>query len=209
MRVTSPSTRAVLGLLAILGAGVADCQEQPTSSAALPSPGTVEVLGVAEDRFNPTHGTVFFQVSDAFFPADPRDVAVIVNDRQLPPGDLSVSRRIVSASYVVPEGANEVVLRAWDAAGQVLTASARFWAGDLTVVAHLTDFSGALLDGAEVVAALQADQEVRSVSQSRDGVVEFVNVPSSGVVLTARHFSGLEGEARMGPGERRARLVLR
>ncbi len=209
MRVTSPSIRGLLGLLAILGAGAADCQELQTPGTAPPSPGTVEVLGVAEDRFNPTHGTVFFQLADAFFPADPRDVAVIVNDRQLPPGDISVSRRIVSASYVVPDGANEIVLRAWDAMGQVLTASTRFWAGNLTVVAHLTDFSGALLDGVEVVAVLEADETVRSASQSREGVAEFANVPASGVVLTARHPTGLQGEARLGPGERRARLVLR
>lgn len=207
--VPGKTIRNSLAVLAISCSGLALGQEPVPAAVDTASPGTVEILGVAEDRLNPTHGTVFFQVSNAFFPADPRDVAVIINDAQLPPGDLAVSRRIVSASYVVPDGASEIVLRAWDAAGQVLTATTRFWAGNLTILAQVTDFEGTLLDDAEVVATLQADPSVRSVARSRGGEVEILNVPPTGIVLNASHPSGLEGETTLQAGERRARLVLR
>lgn len=202
-------TRALLAILAFAGALPAHGQEQAQPSEASASPGIVEILGVAEDRLNPTHGTVFFQVSKAYFPADPRDVAVIVNGVQLPPGDLAVSRRIVSASYVVPDGASEIVLRAWDAAGQVLTATTRFWAGNSTILARVTDFQDMPLDDAEVVATLQADPSVRSVARSQNGEVEIVNVPPTEMLLSASHPSGLAAEATLRAGERRATLVLR
>lgn len=214
MYMPSQSLRRATPLLAIVFAGfaitgIARSQEPAEVPTSAPSPGTIEVLGVAEDRLNPTHGTVFFQVSNAFFPADARDIAVIVNGRQLPAGDLAVSRRIVAARYVIPDGESEIVLRAWDAAGQVLSATTHIWAGDLTIHARVTDLGDLALDDAEVVVTLADAPSVRSVARSSQGVVEFVNVPSSEILLTARHPSGLEGETILAAGERRALLVLR
>ena len=208
------SLRRAMTLLAIATAataltGIARGQEPAEVPTSAPSPGTIEVLGVAEDRLNPTHGTVFFQVSKAFFPADARDIAVIVNGRQLPAADLAVSRRIVAARYIIPDGENEIVLRAWDAAGQVLSATTHIWAGDLTIHARVTDLGDLALDDAEVVATLAAAPSVRAVARSSNGVVEFVNVPSSQILLTASHPSGLEGETTLAAGQRRALLVLR
>ena len=211
---SSQSLRRAMTILAIAFAGIAisgiaGSQEPAEVPTSVPSPGTIEIRGVAEERLNPTHGTVFFQVSNAFFPADVRDIAVIVNGRQLPAADLAVSRRIVAARYVIPEGENEIVLRAWDAAGQVLSATTHIWAGDLTIHARVTDFDDRALDDAEVVATLANAPSIRTVARSREGIVEFVNVPSSEVLLTASHPSGLEGETTLAAGQRRALLVLR
>ena len=56
---------------------------------------------------------------------------------------------------------------------------------------------------------LAGSPSVRSVARSRGGVVEFVNVPTSPMILTGRHPSDLEGEVTLSAGERRALLVLR
>ena len=72
---------------------------------------TARVEGIAETRFNPTHGTAFFLLTGADFPTGAGDVAVLVNENQLPGSRVSLSRRIVTASYVMPPGLNEVILR--------------------------------------------------------------------------------------------------
>ena len=87
---------------------------QTTDTPAQEVIGDVSVSGISETRFNPTHGTVFFTVSGASFPTEARDVAVLINEEQLPPAALSLSRRIIAASFAMPQGMNEVVLRAWD-----------------------------------------------------------------------------------------------
>ena len=104
--------------------------------------GDVSVSGIAETRFNPTHGTVFFTISGASFPNDARDVAVLINDNQLPPSALSLSRRIIAASFAMPPGMNEIILRAWDSQGRMMTADTIVWAGDLTILVDVVDLSG-------------------------------------------------------------------
>ena len=148
---TSTSLQRAIAILALLAAGSAFGQE---GTATLPSPGEIRVSGISPARFNPTHGTVFFSVHGAYFPSDPRDVAVIVDDRQLPAGRVTVTRRIVAAAYIMGPGRGTVTLRAWDGAGQVLTASETVWSGDLTLAVEVTDALGGPVDQAELVASL-------------------------------------------------------
>ena len=197
---------AGISLLCLLIAAVADAQETAT---AQPSPGRVALSGISPARFNPTHGTVFFTVSGAYFPADPRDVAVIIDDRQLPVSDLSVSRRIVSASYVAAPGANTVTLRAWHASGQVLTSTETVWTGDLTLDIDVTDALGRPLDSGEVVASLSRDPSVSSTVQIREGRAEVVNLPDADIRIEAKHPSGLEAVAVVAARDRWASLSLR
>jgi hypothetical protein len=193
-------------LLSLLAGATGSAQETPVST---PSPGAVSISGVSPERFNPTHGTAFFRVSGAFFPADPRDVAVIIDDRQLPAGRLAVSRRVVAASYVMSPGRNSMTLRAWDAAGQVLTAQTQVWAGDLTLEVEIADGLGNLMDGVEVTASLSAAPSVRSTVSVTGGRVEFVNLPDAEILLEARHPTGLHASAIVRASERRTGLVLR
>ena len=181
---------------------------QDTGSAS-PSPGEVAVSGISPTRFNPTHGTVFFTLSGAYFPSDPRDVAVIIDDRQLPVGNLSVSRRIVAAAYIMNPGTNTITLRAWDAAGQVLTTRVTVWAGDLPLAVDVTDLAGRPVESGELVASLVRDPTVRSVVPIRDGRAEVENLPDADVRIEARQGAALRAESVFAARDRRVSLVLR
>jgi hypothetical protein len=193
-------------LLLLMTVGAAGAQDGAVSA---PSTGEVAISGISPERFNPTHGTVFFTLGGAFFPADPRDVAVIIDERQLPVGNLSVSRRIVSASYIMNPGMNLVTLRAWDAAGKVLTTQASVWAGDLTLAVEVADSLGRPVERGELVASLSRDSSVRSIVPIRDGRAEVVNLPDADIRLQATQGSGLEAVAVVPARDRRASLVMR
>lgn len=193
-------------LLLLPGARSVGAQDQESYE---PSPGEVTISGVSPTRFNPTHGTAFFRVSGAYFPSDPRDVAVIVGERQLSAGSLAVTRRIAAASYVMPPGPNSLTLRAWDAGGQVLTTTTRIWAGDLTLSVQVTDAMGNPADGGEVVASLTAAPSVRTVVPVVDGRAELSNLPDAEIRLEATHPGGLSATTTVRAAYRRAELVLR
>jgi len=194
---------AILLLLAASAAGAQD------AGVSAPSAGEVSVSGISPTRFNPTHGTMFFTLNGAYFPADARDVAVIIGDRQLPVGSLSVSRRIVSASYIMDPGANTITLRAWDAAGQVLTSQVTVWSGDLTLVVDVTDSLGRPVERGQLVASLARDRSVTTTAPIRAGRAEVVNLPDADIRIEAIQPSGLEATAVVPARGRRASLILR
>ena len=197
-------------LLLAAAVGRIGAQEQEVEPPAIEPPGgDVTVSGVSPTRFNPTRGTAFFRVSGAYFPSDSRDVAVMVGDRQLPAGSLAVTRRIVAASYVMSPGPNTLTLRAWDAAGQVLTTTTRLWAGDLTLVVRLSDSLGNPMDGGVVAASLTADPSVRRVVTVKEGEARFTDLPDAEIRLEARHPKGLDAATTVRAAERRAELILR
>jgi len=181
-------------------------QESPSST---PSAGTISVSGVSAERFNPTHGTAFFRVSGAYFPSDPRDVAVIIDDRQLPAGNLAVSRRIVAASFVMAPGPNTLVLRAWDNSGQVLTSETRLWAGDLTMEVEITDVLGSPVKDGQLTASLATAPSIRSTVAVANGRAELVNLPDEDLLLEASDPSGRRAILTVRAADRRAALVLR
>lgn len=196
--------QAAIVLMIVGSASLA--QEAPIQP---PSQGDVAVSGVSSERFNPTHGTAFFRASGAYFPADPRDVAVMIGDRQLPAGNLSVTRRIVAASYVMPPGPNTMTLRAWDASGQVLTGEVRIWAGNLTLEVMVVDALGNPAGEGELTARLSADPSVVATVAVQEGRGEIVNLPDEDILLEARHPDGRRGTASARASERRATVVLR
>ena len=194
-------------MILFLSAGtLAVAQETPSST---PSPGTVSVSGVSPERFNPTHGTAFFRVSGAYFPSDPRDVAVIIDDRQLPAGNLAVSRRIVAASFVMAPGPNSLVLRAWDDSGQVLTSETPVWAGELTMEVEITDVLGNPVEDGQLTASLTALPSIRSTVAVANGRAELVNLPDEELLLEASDPSGRSAVLTVRAADRRAALVLR
>lgn len=190
----------------ILSGHMALAQEAPAPG---PSSGDVSLSGISEVRFNPTHGTLFFRVSGAFFPTDPRDVAVIIGERQLPAGNLAVSRRLVSASYVMPPGPNTITLRAWDASGEVLTAERRVWAGDLTLQVEILDVLGNPLESGELTASLAVSPSVRSTVAVHNGGAVIVNLPDEEILLEAETPAGYRGSLRVRAADRRATLLVR
>lgn len=197
-------TRTSAILLLLAGAAAAQEEAVPT-----PSPGEVAISGISPSRFNPTHGTVFFTVSGAYFPADPRDVAVIIGDRQLPGLNLSVTRRIVSAAYLMDSGMNEVTLRAWDASGQVLTSRVAVWSGDLSLAVDVTDDLGRPVERGRLVASLAGQPSVHSTVPILNGRAQVVNLPDADIRLEASQPSGGDSVAVVPARDRRASLVLR
>ena len=193
----------LLGALVLGGSGVS-AQESPG-----PSSGSIAISGISPDRFNPSHGTVFFEISGAYFSADPRDVAIYINDRQLPLADVLVSPRIVAASYVMDPGANTVSIRAWDAAGATLNSEVRVWAGNLDITATLTDVLDQPLDDGTVVATLEGEPNVMATTAVRDGSAVISNLPDARIILEASHPSGLSARETVSVAQRRAQLVLR
>lgn len=175
----------------------------------LASEAEIRIEGLAENRFNPTHGTVFFVLSGADFPAEVSDVAVLVNDAQVPAPRVSLSRRIVSAGYVMPQGLNEVILRAWDQQGRLMSADTLVWAGDRLLVIDVVDDTGQPLEGAAVTAQLANQRSVQVTVQAHGGVAQFVNLPGESIALAASFPDGRSGILTVGPDEQRAILVLR
>jgi hypothetical protein len=171
--------------------------------------GDVVVSGIAETRFNPTHGTVFFTVSGASFPIEARDVAVLINEDQLPPATLSLSRRIIAASFAMPQGMNEVVLRAWDNQGRMMTADTIVWAGDLTILVDVVDMLGEPVDGAVITARLANQRSVHATMTAHGGSAEFVNLPDESIVIEATDADGRSATVTLPASERRALLTLR
>lgn len=195
-------TSAILLLLTCAAAA----QETTVSP---PSPGEVAISGISPFRFNPTHGTVFFTLKGAYFPADPRDVAVIIDERQLPVSNLSVTRRIVAAGYVMEPGMNDVTLRAWDASGQVLTSQVTVWSGDLTLAVDVTDAAGRPLEQGMLVASLPGQPSIQETVPIRNGRADVVNLPDADIRLEISQPSGAEIAAVVPARDRRASLVLR
>ncbi len=207
MRSIMPTARRSLLCLALvwLNAGA----QEPTAPASAPSAGSITVTGISPERFNPTHGTVFLELSGAYFSADPRDVAIFVNESQLPISDLVVTRRIVAASYVMQAGVNTVSFRAWDAAGKTLNGEIRVWAGDLDISAQLTDSLNQPMEGGSIVATLADEPGVTATVIAADGSALIPNLPVERVVLQARHPSGLSASMTVPALQRRVTLVLR
>jgi hypothetical protein len=167
------------------------------------------VEGVAENRFNPTHGTVFFTLSGTDFPAKAQDVTVLVNETPLPASRVSISRRIVSASFAMPPGLNEVVLRALDPLGRLISADTLLWAGDRLLVIDVVDAVGMPVEGASVTARLANQRSVQATVEAQDGVAQFVNLPVESIAVEAAHPDGRSGSLAVPPEEQRAVLVLR
>ncbi|UCC13495.1 MAG: carboxypeptidase regulatory-like domain-containing protein [Gammaproteobacteria bacterium] len=188
--------------LACLSAGA---QQQDSG----PSAGNITVTGISSERFNPTHGTVFLELSGAYFSADPRDLAIFVNESQLPVSDVLVTRRIVAASYVMEPGVNTLSFRAWDAAGKTLSGEIRVWAGDLDISAQLIDSLNQPLEGGSVIATLADEPGVSATVIAADGSALIPNLPDARVILEARHPSGLSATMTVPALQRRATLVVR
>jgi len=209
--------RTVLALCAFIMAShaLAQTTEPSPSNVTDPQPaeqeviGDVSVSGISETRFNPTHGTVFFTVSGASFPTDARDVAILINDDQLLPSALSLSRRIIAASLVLSRGMNEVVLRAWDSQGRMMTADTIVWAGNLTLLVDIVDIGGEPVSGAVVTARLANQRSVHAALEAPGGTAEFVNLPDESIVLDATHPDGRSASITLRASERRALMTLR
>ena len=178
-------------------------------AAILPSDAVIEIQGLDEGRFNPTHGTVFFVLNGADFPAEAQDVAVLVNDAQIPAPRIAISRRIVSASYVMPAGLNEIILRAWDAAGQLMSADTLVWAGDRVAYIDVVDITGQPISGAVVTAQLANQRAVQASVDTPGGVARIVNLPPENIAIEARHPDGRTGSVVLAPDQDRVVLVLR
>lgn len=221
---SQPSPRgrraAVFAVALLIGsAGSARAQEPATATAEPPPPvavpagdapeAVVRVEGVAENRFNPTHGTVFFTLSGTDFPAKAQDVTVLINETPLPASRVSISRRIVSASYVMPPGLNDVVLRALDPLGRLISADTLLWAGDRLLVIDVVDAVGMPVEGASVTARLANQRSVQATVEAQDGVAQFVNLPVESIAVEAAHPDGRSGSLAVPPEEQRAVLVLR
>ena len=218
----------VAGLLALCAAAVAQttseavppaAEDAAEDAAAVPAAATpppivdaeavIRIEGVAENRFNPTHGTVFFVLNGADFPTEAGDVAVLLNDAQLPSPDVSLSRRIVAASYVMPTGLNELILRSWDAEGRLMSADALVWAGDRLLVVDVVDLAGQPVAGATVTAQLANQRSVQATVDAPGGVAQFVNLPDESIAVEARHPDGRSGAVAVPPEVQRAILTLR
>jgi len=203
----------------VSGAGLAQTAPEPQpvqatnaeadAAAIVPSDAVIEIQGLDEGRFNPTHGTVFFTLNGADFPAEPQDVAVLVNDAQIPSPRIAISRRIVSASYVMPPGLNEIILRAWDAAGQLMSADTLVWAGDRVAYIDVVDITGRPISGALVTAQLANQRAVQATVDAPGGVARIVNLPPESIAIEARHPDGRSGNVVLAPEAQRVVLVLR
>ena len=182
---------------------------EPAPDAIVDSEAVIRVEGIAENRFNPTHGTVFFVLRGADFPTEIRDVAVLVNEAQVPSPQVSLSRRIVSAGIVMTPGLNEIILRSWDAEGRLMSADALVWAGDRLLVIDVVDLDGQPVDGAVATAQLANQRSVQSTVEAMDGVAQFVNLPVESIAVEARHPDGRSGSLAVPPDVQRAILTLR
>jgi hypothetical protein len=206
-------------MLALSGAAVAqtpaadEAAQPPAPDAAVApivdSDAVIRVEGIAETRFNPTHGTAFFLLTGADFPTGAGDVAVLVNENQLPGSRVSLSRRIVTASYVMPPGLNEVILRAWDAEGRLMSADTLVWAGDRLLVIDVVDVVGQPVEGASVTVQLANQRSVQSTVDAPGGVAQFVNLPPESLAVEASHPDGRSGSITVDPDVQRAILTLR
>ena len=205
--IPSVQTRAIVALCAFVFSCAVMAQTPDTAMQEVI--GDVSVSGISETRFNPTHGTVFFTVSGASFPTDARDVAVLINDDQMLPATLSLSRRIIAASFAMPQGMNEIVLRAWDSQGRMMTADTIVWAGDLTILVDVVDMLGEPVDGAIVTARLANQRSVKATMDAPGGTTEFVNLPDENIVLDATHPDGRSATLTLRASERRALMTLR
>lgn len=219
----SRSGAALAVILVLGGPGVAGGQtpaetpasDSPPPAADLPAPAVepseavVRIEGVAETRFNPTHGTIFFTLSGTDFPVKAEDIAVLINDAPVPAARVSISRRIVSASYVMPPGLNEVVLRAWDPLGRLISADALLWAGDRLLVIDVVDVAGLPVEGADVTARLANQRSVQATVGAPGGVAQFVNLPPESIAVEASHPDGRSGSLAVPPDQPRAVLTLR
>jgi hypothetical protein len=192
------------------GDNIAEAPAEAVSPAPIvDAEAVIRIEGVAENRFNPTHGTVFFVLNGADFPTQAGDVAVLLNDAQLPSPDVSLSRRIVAASYVMSPGLNELILRSWDAEGRLMSADALVWAGDRLLVIDVVDLAGQPVEGATVTAHLANQRAVQATVDAPGGVAQFLNLPDESIAVEARHPDGRSGSIAVPPEVQRAILTLR
>lgn len=177
-------------------------------SAAVPE-AQVVVAGVAETRFNPTHGTVFFRILGQDFADAGRDARVLVNDATVPPGQTFPTARIVGASYRLPAGLNRIEFTGWDVLGRPLRTQSRIWAGDLALAVDVIDHLGNRPVEAVVTVALEKQPSVTAEQLATAGEALFVDLPDERVRVEARGGSGRTASATVPARQGRLQLRLR
>lgn len=181
----------------------------PEAAPAQVPEARVAVGGVAETRFNPTHGTVFFHVLGLDLADAGRDARVLVNDAPLAPGQTASSARIVSASYRLPSGLSRIEFTGWDALGRPLRTESRIWAGDLALEVEVVDPIANGLVEAVITVALDKQPTVSVERLAEDGRALFVDLPDERLRVDARDPSGRVASATVQARQGRLQLRLR
>jgi hypothetical protein len=182
--------------------------EPPVSPVAAPVPeARIAVGGIAENRFNPTHGTVFFLVSGLDLADGGRDARVLVNDVVLGPGQTVPSARIVGASYRLVPGLNRVEFTGWDALGRPLRTERRIWAGDLALEVSIDTPVGAGFSPATVTVELEKQPSISASLTTSGGRALFVDLPDERLKVEAEDGAGRRATALV--EARQGRLALR
>jgi len=169
----------------------------------------IDVGGVAETRFNPTHGTIFFHVLGLDLADAGRDARVLVNDSPLTPGQTVGSARIVSASYRLPPGLSRIEFTGWDALGRPLRTESRIWAGDLALEVEVVDPVANALVEAVITVTLDRQPTVSMERVADDGRALFVDLPDERLRVGARDLSGRVASATVPARQGRLQLRLR
>jgi hypothetical protein len=186
----------------------APIESTETQAAPVPEAGIV-VGGIAEDRFNPTHGTVFFHISGLDLADGGRDARVLVNDAVLASGQTAPSARIVGASYRVPTGLSRIEFTGWDALGRPLRTERRIWAGDLALEVRVDDPAGAGFSRATVTVMLEKQPSVSATHTTSGGRALFTDLPEERLRVLAEDGAGRRASATVAARQGRVTLRLR
>ncbi|MEE8528376.1 MAG: hypothetical protein V3S70_07365 [Gammaproteobacteria bacterium] len=150
----------------------------------------VVISGVAEMRFNPRIGTLFFRILGAELSEDATDAVVYINGRQVSSRELAVASNVIAVNYVFVGGLNEIQLRSLDKRGQPVEADSLLWAGSHLFVVDVVDRNQNPVDGALVSVELADDRSVKATAETIYGSAVFRNLPPAMVVVRAESPTG-------------------
>jgi hypothetical protein len=173
-------------------------QQTQVQQVDAPPPLSVTIAGVAETRFNPTYGSVFFVVSGGDLADAGRDARITADGRVLPSTRTSVSPRIVAGRYRLAPGPRQLTMTGWDSSGRPLEAEARIWTGELPLLVVVTDFAGRPVRQARATVSLDSQRRVVEERRVRDGVARFENLPDERVLVEVSAADGTR-ESRVVP----------
>lgn len=148
--------------------------------------GSLVINGTSESGFNSMFAPLTLSLTGIRFSPDVTQFHLVVNGQEVPSAQLQLDHHTISTANALVDGRNEITFSGVDLAGRPLFLSQVIWAGPNMLHVYLVNPNGSPFKGmATVTASMGDDQTIISQKQTSTGSVQFENVPSRTIFLSA------------------------
>lgn len=156
--------------------------------------GDLKLEGASAETFNALTTPLKFSLSGTEFLQDLAEVKLSINGKPVQSSNLTIEPNLITATSVLVDGKNDIVLSAVDIIGRPLYYNTTLWAGAQTIRVDLfNQYGSTLLEPVEVRAFLSDDQSVFAQAETMTGSVIFQNIPNRTILIQAAAGKNLFG----------------